>query len=157
MDALNADLTIGRKYSDTWLLVNETPFEELPKFEEKVTIPEIAHSTVDEFNGSSVQLITFNLFLKGHLKPVSVEHNMRGGFATLDFAGKPMKTWKVKNFKDAFKVPYNFTAEGKKFTLRMGFDSEGNETDTLELDIEGLHFKQHPYLDINFGKNSSLT
>ena len=114
--------------------------------------PDVAHSTIDEFYGSNIQLITFNVFLKGHLKPISVEHNMRSGVASLDFANKPIKTWQVKNFVDAFQVHYNFTAEGKKFTLRRGVDSDGNSTDTLELEIEGLYFKKHPYLNINFGK-----
>ena len=77
---------------------------------------------------------------------------MRGRFVTLDFAGKPIKTWQVKNFVDAFHVPFNFTAEDKKFTLRSGVDSEGSETDTLELEIEGLYFKKHPYINIDFGK-----
>ena len=77
---------------------------------------------------------------------------MRSGFATLDFADKPLKTWQVKNFVDAFQVPYNFTAEGYKFTLRRGVDPEDNETDTLELDMQGLNFKKHPFLNINFGK-----
>ena len=80
---------------------------------------------------------------------------MRSGLATLDFADKPIKTWQVKNFVDAFQVPYNWTAEGFKFTLRRGVDAEGNETDTLELDIEGVYFKKHPFLNIDFGKNHS--
>ena len=93
------------------------------------------------------------MFLKGHLKTVSVEHNKRSGLVSQDFAGKPFKSWQVSNLYDAFSVPFNFMAEGYKFTLRRGLDSDGYQNDTLELDIEGQHFKKHPYLDINFGKS----
>ena len=78
---------------------------------------------------------------------------MRSGFVKLQFAGKLVKNWHVKNFVDAFLVPFNFMEEGVKFTIRRGVDSEGDPTDTLELFMEGIHFKKHPYLDINFGKN----
>ena len=96
--------------------------------------------------------MVFNLFFKGLPKAISVEHNMRSGFVSLDLAGKPIKSWQVKNFVDAFYLPYNFTAEGYKFTLRRGVDSEGDLTDSLELEIEGMYFKLHPYLNIDFGK-----
>ena len=39
-----------------------------------------------------------------------------------------------------------------KFTLRMKVDADGDETDALELDIDGVAFMKHPYVDINFGK-----
>lgn len=54
MDALNATLTVENKNSEFWLVVDETPFEELPKFIEQVEVPDIAHSTVDEFYGNNV-------------------------------------------------------------------------------------------------------
>ena len=79
----------------------------------------------------------FNIFLKGHKNTVSVEHNMRSGMVTLDFAGKPMKSWQVNSPSEALLVPYNFIALGYKFTVRRGVDSEGNQINTLELDIDG--------------------
>ena len=107
---------------------------------------------MEVFFGSNTTLFSFNVFLDGILKPISVEHNKRSGFATQDMAGKPMKSWQVKDLFDAFIVPYNFVAEGLKFTIQRGVDLEGNPMDTLELFMEGIPFKKHPYLDINFGE-----
>ena len=53
-----------------------------------------------------------------------------------------MKNWQVKNMVDAFLVPQNFMIDGIKFTLRRGVDSEGDPTDTLELDIDGIYYKK---------------
>ena len=53
-----------------------------------------------------------------------------------------MKNWQVKNMVDAFLVPHNFMIDGIKFTLRRGVDSEGDPTDTLELDIDGIYYKK---------------
>ena len=36
------------------LLVNETPFSELPKYKEVIKVPDIAHSTVEEHFGANV-------------------------------------------------------------------------------------------------------
>ena len=83
VNALNATLTItyrGEKLQGQyWLTINETEFSELPRFEEEIEVPEIAHSTIVEHFGNNVQRIDFNLFLKGLLQPISVEHNMRSG------------------------------------------------------------------------------
>ena len=96
--------------------MDATQFGELPKFYEK-DVPHIAHSTIEEHRGSIILRIDYNLFLDGLLKPISLEHNQRSEFATLDFAGKQIKNWQVKNLFDVFSVPFNFMAEGVKFTL----------------------------------------
>ena len=116
VDAIDATCTLGFTETgefegDYWLKVNDTLFGELTKFIDK-SVPDIAHSTIDEFKGSNILRIDFNLFLKGILKPISLEHNKRSEFATLDFAGKQIKNWHVKKLTDAFTVPFNFEAEG---------------------------------------------
>ena len=62
---------------------------------------------------------------------------MRSGLVTLDVCGKPQKSWQVSNFTDAFSMPFNFTYEGYKFTLRLKLDEDGEETENPDLDIEG--------------------
>ena len=47
-------------------------------------------------------------------------------------------------------MPYNFTHGGHKFTLRKRVDNEGNETENLDLDIDGLEFSQHPFVSSDF-------
>ena len=90
--------------------------------------------------------------MKGLKKPISVEFNQRSGLVSHDVAGKPMKSWQVGSLAEAFSVNYTFYLEGVKFTLRMGVDSDGNQTDEVELDIDGIYYKKHPYLNIDFGK-----
>ena len=80
------------------------------------------------------------MFLSGQRNPISVEYNLRSGFTTLDASGKAVKSWEAKSFTDAFSVPYNFVHEGCKFTIKKKTDEEGNEADSLELEIEGLLF-----------------
>ena len=75
---------------------------------------------------------------------------MRGGHVTLDVCGKPKISWQETRFAQVFKVPYNFTHDGHKFTLRKHVDNEGNETENLELDIDGLEFSQHPFVSSDF-------
>ena len=60
-----------------WVKVDGTQFTELLKYDEQANVPHVAHSTVEEFFGSNIQFIIFNVFLKGLLKSISVEHNMR--------------------------------------------------------------------------------
>ena len=60
---------------------------------------------------------------------------------TLDVNGKPWKSWHAKSFAEAFSIPYNFTYNDHKFTLKMKVDEEGNQTDELDLEIDGLLFK----------------
>ena len=117
-------------------------------------MPDIGRSIVEEHQGANTTRIDFNPFLKGRRTPVSVEHNMRSGQVTLDVAGKPKNSWQAKSFAEAFAVQYNFTHEGLKFSLRMGVDSDGNETESLELEIEGVPYNKYPFIDIKFGKFS---
>ena len=124
----------------------------MPKFKEIGEVPEVGHSTTEEHFGQNTTRFDFNAFIKGRLTPVSIEHNMRSGFVTLDVCGKPKKSWQVKSLAEAFSVPFNFQHEGHKFTVRKEVDSEGDETERLELLIDGVVFNKHPYIDINFGK-----
>ena len=71
---------------------------------------------------------------------------------TLDVDGKPNKSWHAKSLAEAFNVPFNFTHDGHKFTLRMNDDKEGEEVEKLELEIDGILFEKHPYVDKDFGK-----
>ena len=76
---------------------------------------------------------------------------------SLDVDGKPWKNWNAKSFAEAFHVPYNFTHDGHKFTVRVNDDKEGEELDKLELEIDGILFEKHPYLDKDFRKSLPRT
>ena len=47
-------------------------------------------------------------------------------------------------------MPYNFTHDEHKFTLRLQIDEEGEETEKLELDIDGKPFSKHQYVSEYF-------
>ena len=51
---------------------------------------------------------------------------------------------------EVFQVAYNFTHDGHKFTLRKKLNEEGEETETLELEIDGLPFSRHPFVSEDF-------
>ena len=68
----------------------------------------------------------------------------------LDICGKPEKSWSVKSFADVVELPYNFTHEGHKFTLRKSLDDEGEESENIELVIDGIPYKKHPYISQDF-------
>ena len=59
----------------------------------------------------------------------------------------------MKSLIDAFEHAFNFVFEGHKFTVRRKFDEEGEETDSLELEIDGILFTNHPFISSDFGKN----
>ena len=134
------------------LEVNGTPFDDLNEFKDVGEVPPVGHSTQENIYGANTQLIVFLVFLEGRRTPVSIEHNMRSGFVTIELRGKPEMSWQVKNFRDAFKYPYNFVYEDHKFTLRVQVDEEGDETDNLELEIDGLIFTKHPFVSSDFSK-----
>ena len=96
------------------------------------------------------QRFDFLVFLKGRRTPISIEHNMRSGLATLDVCGKPNKSWQAKKLIDVFDVPFNFTHDGHKFTIRKQIDEDGEETESLQLDIDGIEFSKHPYITKDF-------
>ena len=98
----------------------------------------------------------FLVFLEGQATPIVIEHNKRSGFVTVDVRGKPEKSWQVKNLLDAFKHAFNFVVEGHKFTIRREVDEEGEETDTLVLEIDGILFTKHPFMSSDFSKNLSF-
>ena len=75
---------------------------------------------------------------------------MRSGTVTIDVRGKPEKSWQVKNLLDAFEHAYNFVYEDHKFTVRKQVDDEGEETDTLVLEIDGILFTKHPFVSPDF-------
>ena len=77
---------------------------------------------------------------------------MRSGQVYLEVDGKFKMSWNAKSFAEALAIPYNFTHEGLKFTLRMKVDKDGNVTDEVELEIEGIIFEKHPFVDKDFGK-----
>ena len=104
----------------------------------------------DEFFGSNTQRFDWLIFLHGRPVAVSIEHNMRSGEVTLEVCGKRKKSWQVKRFADVFLVPFNLMHDGHKFTLRKRVDDEGNETENLELDIDGLEFSLHPFVSSDF-------
>ena len=113
-------------------------------------IPDVAHSVTHEHFGGNTQRFDWLVFLSGRHTPVSIEHNMRSGLVVLDVCGKPEKSWNVKSFTDAVEHPYNFTHDGHKFTLRKRLDDEGEESENLELDIDGVPFKKHPFISKDF-------
>ena len=78
---------------------------------------------------------------------------MRSGFVTLDVCGKPQKSWQVQSFTDAFSIPYNFVHEGHKFSLRKKIDEEDEETENLDLDIDGVPYFKNPFVSSDFGKS----
>ena len=49
-----------------------------------------------------------------------------------------------------FSVPYNFTHDEHKFTIRLQIDEDGEETEKLELDIDGLLFSKHQFVSEDF-------
>ena len=112
----------------------------------------MGHSIIEEHNGSNTVRIDFNLFLKGRRTTVSLELNVRSGVVYLEINGKPKMNWHAKSFAEAFDIPYNFTHEDHKFTLRMKVDEDGDQTEEVELEIDALVFDKHPYVDKNFGK-----
>ena len=58
----------------------------------------------------------------------------------------------MKNFYEAFELAYNFMVDNHKFTLRKHINEEGDETEKLVLDIDGIPFTKHPYVSSDFGK-----
>ena len=75
------------------LLVDETSFDDLPEFKEKIEVPEVGHSSAERHIGPSIHRVDFLVFLNGNRTPVSIEHNLRSGMVTLDVDGKPKKSW----------------------------------------------------------------
>ena len=108
------------------LLVEEKEFSELPESIEVTEVPKIGRSTFEKFFGANTQRFDWLIFLSGRRVPVVLELNIRSGQVTLDVCGKPKMSWSAKKFSEIFEVPYNFTHDGHKFTLRMGVDDEGN-------------------------------
>ena len=47
-------------------------------------------------------------------------------------------------------MPFNFTFEGYKFTLRLKLDKEGEETEDIELAVEGQSYFKHPFVSEDF-------
>ena len=134
------------------LSVDETTFDDLPEFKDKVDVPEVGHSNMDTHNGQITVRIDFLLFLKGRRTPISIEHNLRSSTVSLDVNGKPQKSWKAKSFTEAFSIPYNFDQDGHKFTVKIKVDEDGNQTEEVVLEIDGIVFNKHPYIDKDFGK-----
>ena len=157
IDAFNATFKLGynnRKYT---LSVNGTPFDELPYFVDVQEVPEVGHSTVENHDGVNAKRIDYLVFLKGRRNPVSLEHNKRCGQVSLDVCGKPKKSWEAKSLTEAFVIPYNFSHEGHKFTIKIHVDEDGNETEKLDLEIDGILYTKHPFLSSDFGKCHVLT
>ena len=77
---------------------------------------------------------------------------MRSGYVIVEVRGKLQKSWQVKSFYEAFALPYNFVVDDHKFTLRKHVNEDGEETDTLILDIDAIPFTKHPYVDSDFSK-----
>ena len=134
------------------LLLDETSFNDLPEFKDKGELPEVGHSIIETHNGPNTMRVDFLLFLKGQRSPVSIEHNLRSGTVSLDVNGKPKKNWQAKTFAEAFAIPYNFNHNGHKFSVKMQVDEDGNQTEEIELEIDGLLFNEHIYVDKDFGK-----
>ena len=124
----------------------------MPEFKERAEVPEVGHSSAVRHNGTSIHRVDFPAFLNGHRTPVSIEHNLRSKVISLDVDGKPKMSWQAKSFAEEFKVPYNFTHDNHKFTVKMNDEKEGEEVDQIELEIDGILFEKHPYLDKDFGK-----
>ena len=61
-------------------------------------------------------------------------------------------SWTAKSFAEAFATQYNFTHDGHKFSFRMKVDEDGNQTEEVELEIDGLLFDDHPFFDKDFSK-----
>ena len=114
--------------------------------------PKVAHSVKEEFRGANTERIDFYPLLDGILTPISIEHNMRSGQVTVDVAGKPEKDWNVSNLIDAFESWFNFMHKDHKLTLRRRVDEDGNQTEELELLIDGKSYYDYPYLSKDFGK-----
>ena len=126
-----ATFTLGydrdtRKYT---LSVDETAFDDLPEFKEKIEAPEVGHSVAERHIGPAIHRKDFPVFLAGRKNPISIEHNLRNREISLDVDGKPWKSWNAKSLAEALHVPFNFTHEGHKFTVRMNDDKEGEEVD----------------------------
>ena len=65
--------------------------------------------------------------------------------------GKPKMTWRAKGLAEAFSVPYNFTHDGHKFTLKLNINEADKEMgNPLSLDIDGKEFSRHPFLPSDF-------
>ena len=74
VDALGgATFTLGCKGDNYTLSVDETPFDDLPEFKEKIEAPEVGHSVPDRYIGSTIHRKDFPVFLKGRKNPVSIE------------------------------------------------------------------------------------
>ena len=159
VDALGgATFTLGFDYkTDNYTLsVDEIAFDDLPEIKEEIDAPEVGHSIDERFMGPSIHRVDFLVFLKGYRTPISIEHDLRSGLVSLDVDGKPWKSWHAKTFTEAFSVPYNFTHDGHKFTVRINDDKEGDEVYKIELEIDGILFENHPYVDKDFGKTCSF-
>ena len=136
------------------LHIDGVAFDDLPEFKEVGEVPEVGSSIIETHEGANTHRVDLLVFIKGRRNPVSIEHNLRSGSVTLDICGKPKESWQAKSFAEAFSVPYNFTHEDHKFTLKMKEDDE-NDEEILELEIDGVLFKDHPYVDKDFGKSYS--
>ena len=150
-------LSYDRPTGKYTLSVDETSFDNLPEFKEKAEVPDVGQSSAERHIGPSIHRVDFLVFLNGHRTPVSIEQNLRSGMVTLDVDGKPKKSWHAKSFAEAFKIPYNFIHDGHKFTVKMNYDKEGEEVDQIELEIDGILFKNHPYVDKDFGKQMHIS
>ena len=98
LDGFDAIFTLshnGKELSDQLyiLTVDGVAFGALPEYKDVVEVPKIGHSVIEEHHSANTRRIDWPVFLNGKRTPVSVEHNMRSGFVTLDVCGKPQKSW----------------------------------------------------------------
>lgn len=155
VDALGATCVLGSQFDDNaddqyTLYVDGVAFDALPEVTDKGAVPEVGHSEAEETNGANTVRFDFLVFLKGKRAPVSIEFNFRSGHLSLEICGKPVEDWQVKEISEAFAVPYVFDHEGFKFTVKMQVDDKGNMTEKPELEIQGIPFSKHPYMDKDF-------
>ena len=132
------------------MTLDDTNFYELDWFVEVTKVPDVGHSVTSEHFGANTLRFDWLVFLNGRHTPVSLEHNLRSGQVTLDVCGKPEKSWQAESLAEVLNVPYNFVHEGHKFTVRKQIDEEGEETEKLELEIDGLPFSKHQFISDDF-------
>ena len=131
-------------------MLDDKIFSDLPEFVEVTQLPDVGHSVSNEHFGANTMRYDWLVFLSGRRTPISLEFNLRSGQVTLDVCGKPKKGWQAKSLAEVFSVPFNFVHEGHKFTIRKQIDEDGEETEKLELDIDGLPFQKHQFISDDF-------
>ena len=89
INELDAEIKLGAEGDDFTLHLNGQEFETLPPFKDVGEVPIVGYSETEDHHGANTQRRDFLIFLKGKRNPVSVEHNMRSGFVSLDVCGKP--------------------------------------------------------------------